>query len=116
MTENDLKITVETKVDDDGLIHITTDFMGNVTREICNTKDQQIRNGLIKLGWTPPSDDHVKSEPDCSMCKHWRNGFKNAWCEAPGVLAANKHGFNIPGPSIAEYCPAPDHPLFEKRD
>jgi len=54
------KITVETEVYTDGLIkqHTYSDI-DNVRKRICTeiiqTKDVQVRECLIKLGWTPPS-------------------------------------------------------------
>ncbi len=36
------------------------DFAGNVRTEILRTKDEAIRQALIKLGWTPPADDKAK--------------------------------------------------------
>ncbi len=33
------------------------DLVGRVTRHMIDTREKQIREGLIKLGWTPPPEN-----------------------------------------------------------
>jgi len=33
-------------------------------RTVLNTSDQQIRDALIELGWTPPSDERKRRDAD----------------------------------------------------
>lgn len=40
-----------------GEIRVMTRLMGKVREQIMDTTNQQIRNALIDLGWTPP-DEH----------------------------------------------------------
>lgn len=58
------KFNINTNVYVSGLIEqiISKDdaFLDDITvilREIFNTKEQQIREALIKLGWTPPEGE-----------------------------------------------------------
>lgn len=55
------KLTIETEVYDDGLINQHTfsdidDIRKHICTEVIRTKDAQVRECLIKLGWTPPND------------------------------------------------------------
>ena len=52
---------VETAICEDGLISQDTIYVANGIREqimqqVINTKDAQIRQALIDLGWTPPDE------------------------------------------------------------
>ncbi len=57
-------IQVKTTISGDLILQETTgpyiDWRTNareiIAREVMNTKDQQIREALIKMGWTPPKD------------------------------------------------------------
>lgn len=56
------KFVVESKVFDDGTIEQTTlteidEIRERICTSIVRTQDQQIRECLIKLGWTPPADE-----------------------------------------------------------
>jgi hypothetical protein len=50
----DHKVTVETLFTDAGLIEQTIDIAGSIHRRVLNTQEEQIRQALIALGWTPP--------------------------------------------------------------
>lgn len=39
------------------------DFRDHFIRHVCHTREQFIREGLIKLGWTPPPDDPLERAP-----------------------------------------------------
>jgi len=52
---------VETRVFPSGLIEQDTIFSDNgvrerLTRQIIDTQEQQVREALITLGWTPPEE------------------------------------------------------------
>lgn len=54
-----MTIDVRTSVYPEGLIvtEVIEDlgvYRERIMRQVVNTKDQQIREALIKLGWTPP--------------------------------------------------------------
>ena len=60
------KFIVDTKIIDDYIIEqtINYDFEGYIkqaSRQIINTRDLQVREVLIKLGWTPPLDEKIKA-------------------------------------------------------
>ncbi len=42
-------ITQISKITEDGTVF-------NLTKAIVNTKEQQMREALVKLGWTPPDE------------------------------------------------------------
>lgn len=51
----DIPFRVNSRVlEEDGFLVIETDYMGSVMRQIANLQDQQVRDILIRLGWTPP--------------------------------------------------------------
>jgi hypothetical protein len=52
--DQDRRITVSTGFNDP-LIEQTIDLRGDIHRTVMNTADQQIRQALIELGWTPPA-------------------------------------------------------------
>ena len=56
MKHND--ISIKTEIFDDGRILQTTDIMGDIMRQVIRTKESQVREALIVLGWTPPKEDH----------------------------------------------------------
>jgi hypothetical protein len=37
-----------------GEIQLITDIAGKITREIIQSKSDQIQNALVSMGWTPP--------------------------------------------------------------
>lgn len=46
---------IEPSIFNNQAIELTTrDMAGRITKEILNTKEEMIRQGLIKLGWLPP--------------------------------------------------------------
>lgn len=50
-----MKFKINTKVFPDGRIEQElVDLQGRIAREVMDTKDQQVRQALISLGWTPP--------------------------------------------------------------
>ena len=58
-----MKYTINTKILESGIIEqtLTESIEGQIgvnqlTREIMDTKEAQVHEALIKLGWTPPSD------------------------------------------------------------
>ncbi len=51
------KLDVQTSFTNDGLIKQTTEIGGQIIRTVINTQDEQIRNALIGLGWTPPEQE-----------------------------------------------------------
>lgn len=53
----DEKITVSTNIHSDGRIVQTVDSLGHAMTWIVETREKQIREALIALGWTPPKDD-----------------------------------------------------------
>lgn len=58
---------IKTTVWEDGIIEtlIETpcgDVKGMIRRDIINTREQHVRDALIKLGWSPP-----KEEQKCQM-------------------------------------------------
>lgn len=50
------RMGVGTDIHPGGLIVQTIDLAGEVQRRVLDTAEQQVRNALIALGWTPPSD------------------------------------------------------------
>lgn len=54
---------VQTSVSTDGLIEQQIDILGETHRRILNTAEQQIRDALIALGWTPPSPKPLPTPP-----------------------------------------------------
>jgi len=59
MTESiRFRVSTTTNPDEDTILQVTeTLFNGHwerLSNELCVLKDQQIREALIKLGWTPP--------------------------------------------------------------
>ena len=59
ISQSDMK--VETRVFPSGLIEQDTIFSDNgvrerLTRQIIDTQEQQVREALIVLGWTPPEE------------------------------------------------------------
>lgn len=54
------KITITTTPFPDGRIEQEVhglDFSGLILRSVMDTKEQQIRDALIDLGWTPPKEN-----------------------------------------------------------
>lgn len=49
MTVKDDCVIVDQSIDDP-----MNDLVGRVTRYMIDTREKQIREGLIQLGWTPP--------------------------------------------------------------
>lgn len=50
-------LELKTTILDDGVVEQEQlGIGGNITRWIIDTRDQAIREALIKLGWTPPSE------------------------------------------------------------
>jgi hypothetical protein len=49
LTVKDACVIVDQSIDDP-----MRDLVGRVTRYMIDTREKQIREGLIKLGWTPP--------------------------------------------------------------
>lgn len=47
------KINITTSYGSD-VIEQTLDIRGEIYRRVVNTQDAQIREALIKMGWTPP--------------------------------------------------------------
>jgi hypothetical protein len=47
----------KTEVFEDGRIEQMTNLADAQVREIIRTKDRQVREALIALGWTPPKDE-----------------------------------------------------------
>lgn len=50
----DGKITQQSELVDDHLPSLR-----DIARRVIDTQDQQIREALIKLGWTPPGESHI---------------------------------------------------------
>lgn len=58
-----MKMQVDAKVWADGQIDLETYFVDGLTgrkddvvREVMKTKDEAVRQALIRLGWTPPPE------------------------------------------------------------
>lgn len=51
MQVKDACVIVDQRIDDP-----LRDIVGQVTRYMIDTREAQIRKGLIKLGWTPPPE------------------------------------------------------------
>lgn len=55
-------ITIDEEMVDSGVLHIPFETRQALTqhyRTVVDTKDQMIRDALIRLGWTPPPDGLV---------------------------------------------------------
>lgn len=50
LTVKDACVIVDQSIDDP-----MSDLVSRVTRYMIDTREKQIREGLIQLGWTPPS-------------------------------------------------------------
>ncbi len=50
-----LKLTVNTAIDNTTIKQEFVDVAGQMHRWVMDTRETQIREALIKLGWTPPS-------------------------------------------------------------
>jgi hypothetical protein len=51
-----LTINIHTAFYEDGVIEQSmTDIRGDITRMVLDTKERQIRDALVALGWTPPA-------------------------------------------------------------
>lgn len=51
----DLGVTISSAVRDDRYIDVTTEMAGRLTKKVIDTEERFIREGLIRLGWTPPA-------------------------------------------------------------
>jgi len=63
MSENKRVVRIEAEVYKDGRI-ITDivfpdDMLNSRMKQIIDTRDEQVKEALIKLGWTPPPDDFI---------------------------------------------------------
>lgn len=47
---------LDMEVDDKERILLTHNILGDHTRQLIDTRDHLVRQGLIKLGWTPPKE------------------------------------------------------------
>lgn len=55
-----------TTIDDSLIIQevncIHNSIVTRLTSDVCDTKEKEFKDGLIKIGWTPPKDDVLISE------------------------------------------------------
>ena len=59
-----LNFEVSTKFFPDGRIEQElVDIRGRIMRQVIDTQDQQIKEALIKLGWTPPDKQEADQQP-----------------------------------------------------
>ena len=60
-----MRYNIDTKVIDKDIISTvsTEDPMEVITRKIIRTQDDQIRQALITLGWTPPKEKEDERSP-----------------------------------------------------
>jgi hypothetical protein len=56
------KVDIDALIRDGRYIDITTKVAGNTWKMVLDTQDRLIREGLVKLGWTPPAPPMSKSE------------------------------------------------------
>lgn len=49
-------VAIKGSIRDERLISIETAYGGQVFERIIDVEDQLIREGLIRLGWTPPAE------------------------------------------------------------
>jgi len=54
-------IDIKTDIFKDGRIVQTTDIMGSIMEQVIRTRDAQVREALIALGWTPPKEEMHES-------------------------------------------------------
>ena len=64
-----MKITINTSVENDSIIfqEIKSEYeeiTQIISRTIVDTKEKQLREALIKLGWTPPSQENGENGTD----------------------------------------------------
>lgn len=52
---SDLSVKDSCVIVDQSIDDPMSDLVGRVTRYMIDTREKQIREGLIQLGWTPPS-------------------------------------------------------------
>lgn len=56
------RYAIETKINQDEIIQILrVEFQSKIdelSRWMINTRDEQVREALIKLGWTPPKENN----------------------------------------------------------
>ena len=59
-----VKYALETNVHDDGKIESTLrdSMFGEISRWLVNTQEQQTKDALIALGWTPPPEEARQGE------------------------------------------------------
>jgi hypothetical protein len=57
MKESDTMCNISTKAFQDGTIRQVVDIAGQVNEYIAKTQDEQIKQALVTLGWTPPADN-----------------------------------------------------------
>lgn len=50
-------INIKTDADEQGIITQRVDILGDIQRHVIDTRDAQVRESLIALGWTPPKPD-----------------------------------------------------------
>ena len=65
--EMGFEVTTKIIADDKILleVHSTLNGMRNdVTRRVIDTQEQQVRDALIALGWTPPNKEIAKKDKD----------------------------------------------------
>lgn len=66
-----LEWTIEPSILNNGIIELTTrDIVGRLTKDILNTKEEMIRQGLTQLGWLPP-EDVVKLHKQLDIAENW---------------------------------------------
>lgn len=62
--EASFELEVGGKISADGVIDIRSQIAGNAYHKLIDTEDQLVREGLIRLGWTPPTlDQQGNSRP-----------------------------------------------------
>lgn len=61
--DDSYKINIRTDVFRDGVIEQTDSVMGQIMRRVLDTREEQVRQALIMLGWTPPSPNWQPPEP-----------------------------------------------------
>lgn len=52
-----VKLRLDCSYNSEGVIELTTHgFFDNIVKKVIDTQEQQVREALIALGWTPPKD------------------------------------------------------------
>jgi len=54
---NEVKFKVNTLIENKKIIQTLQDPWDRLIRQVIDTQEREMRMALIKLGWTPPSDE-----------------------------------------------------------